>query len=372
MYAPFARRDSIRRAGGKEITLELYGLLLIFGILASILAITGCSTGQTATPPVTPGTPRDPGAVLPVLFDDDGSQDGTAALAYLLSHPGASIRAITVSYGEAHPDVFVQHLARKLDELGIEGIPLGAGQDAPLAGSNAFPDWLRESSDNFGGLPIPNADQTYPVHDAAELMVEIVNASPEPVIIFVSGAQTNLATALRLDESITGNIAGVYIMGGAVYVPGNMRGAAPESDNEVAGWNIYSDPQAAKEVFASGLSIYLVPLDATNQVTLDAEDIQPWRQGGSTADFALEIYERKLENFGGRDAETWDLMTAAIMLDPSLCGFAPLKLDVITADGTTSGQTVVDEDGAPNVEVCLSPDARRIKENFREVFSASQ
>ena len=65
--------------------------------------IAGCGAGRSATPPVTPGVPRDAGTVLPVIFDDDGSQDGTAALAYLLSHPGVSIRAITVSYGKAHP-----------------------------------------------------------------------------------------------------------------------------------------------------------------------------------------------------------------------------------------------------------------------------
>ena len=351
---------------------SVHRMLLAAGMLAMALALAGCGAGQPATPPVTRGAPRDPGAVLPVLFDDDGSLDGSAALAYLLSHPGVSVRAITVSYGEAHPDVFVQHMARKLDALGIEGIPLGAGQDAPLAGNHAFPDWLRESSDNFGGLPIPHADRTYPVQDAADLIVATVKASPEPLTLFVSGPQTNLAQALRRDARIAGNIAAVYIMGGALYVPGNIRGAAPESDNEVAGWNMYTDPQAAKEVFASGLPLYLVPLDATNQVTLDAEDIQPWREGGPTAAFAVEIYERWLANFGGRDAETWDLMTAAIMLDPSLCGFAALRLDVITADGPTSGQTVVDESGAPNVDVCLAPDANRIKENLREVFAASR
>lgn len=349
-----------------------YKMRLLTGMLAISLVIAGCSAGQSATPPVTPGAPRAPGAVLPVIFDDDGSQDGAAALAYLLSHPRVSIRAITISYGEAHPDVFVQHVARKLDELGIEGIPLGAGQDAPLAGSNAFPDWLRQSSDNFGGMPIPNAGKTYPIQDAAELIVATVNASPQPVTIFLSGPQTNLAQALRLNADIAANIAAVVIMGGAVYVPGNIKGLTPESDNEVAEWNIYADPQAAKEVLASGLPLYLVPLDATNQVTLDAEDIRPWREGGPIADFAVEIYERALENFGGSDAATWDLMTAAIMLDPSLCGFASLPLDVITADGATSGQTVVDEGGAPNVDVCLSPDAGRIKQTFRDVFSASR
>ena len=216
------------------MTRRSHRMLLVAGILPITLAIAGCSVGQSATPPVTPGAPRDPDTVLPVIFDDDGSLDGTAALAYLLSHPGVSIRAITISYGEAHPDIYIQHIARKLDELGIEGVPLGAGQDAPLAGSNAFPDWLRESSNNFGGLPIPNADQTYPVQDAAELIVATVNASPEPITIFLSGAQTNLAQALRLDPGISGNIAGVYIMGGAVYVPGNIKGLTLESGNEVA------------------------------------------------------------------------------------------------------------------------------------------
>jgi inosine-uridine nucleoside N-ribohydrolase len=161
-------------------------------------------------------------------------------------------------------------------------------------------------------------------------------------------------------------------MGGAVYAEGNITGLIPDSDNRVAEWNIHADPQAASEVFASGLPLYLVPLDATNQVTLNAEDIDPWREGGPTADFVVDIYERVIENWGGSDAAIWDLMTAAVMLDPSLCGFASLHLDVIIDEGATSGQTVVDEDGAPNVDVCLSPDASRIKQTLTDVFSASE
>jgi pyrimidine-specific ribonucleoside hydrolase len=345
--------------------------LLATYVLVLTLLTAGCQPEQPSNDNITPGPTRDPAAVLPVIFDDDGSQDGTAALAYLLSHPNVSLKAITISYGEAHPDVYVQHIARKLDELGIDGIPLGAGQDAPLAGSNAFPDWLRESSNDFGGLPTPNADQMYPVQDAAGLIVSTVNQSPEPVTIFLSGAQTSMAQALRLDPGIADNIAAVYIMGGAVYAEGNITGLIPDSDNRVAEWNIHADPQAASEVFASGLPLYLVPLDATNQVTLDPADIEPWRAGGPTADFAVDIYEKVLENWGGSNAAIWDLMTAAVMLDPSLCGFASLHLDVITADGATSGQTVVDESGTPNVDVCLSPDVGRIKQNLTNVFSAS-
>ena len=79
------------------MTRRLPGLLLIAGILALTLPTTGCSAGRSAAPPVTPGAPRDPGTVLPVIFDDDGSQEGTAALAFLQSHPGVPVRATNIS-----------------------------------------------------------------------------------------------------------------------------------------------------------------------------------------------------------------------------------------------------------------------------------
>ena len=106
-----------------------------------------------------------------VIYDDDGSWDGTTALLYLLSQPEISVQAIIISYGEAHPKVYIQYIGRMLDDFGIRDIPLGAGQDAPLANGTAFPDWLRQLSDNFWNVPLPNAGKTYPVQYAPELMV---------------------------------------------------------------------------------------------------------------------------------------------------------------------------------------------------------
>jgi purine nucleosidase/pyrimidine-specific ribonucleoside hydrolase len=306
-----------------------------------------------------------------VIFDDDGSPDGTVALAYLLANPGVSIRSISISYGEAHPSTYIQHIGRQVDQLGRGAIPLGAGQDSPLSGDNEFPDWLRDSADNFWGLPIPNPDKTYAVRDAAELMVDTINGSPEPVTIFISGPATNLAQALRLDPDIRADIAAVYIMGGAVNVPGNLSDLMSGSGNTVAEWNIYADPLAASEVFASGLEIYLVPLDATNQVSISRNDTRQWHSGGATADFAAGFYEMLLDSWNAQEAAIWDVMTAVIMVNPGLCEFTPLHLQVITAAGNTSGQTVLVPDAEPNVHVCLEPDAARIRQYLIDVFSAS-
>jgi len=320
---------------------------------------------QTATQPAY-GAPG-----FPVIFDDDGSPDGTTALFYLLSHPEVNLLSISISYGEAHPPVYIQHIGRKLDEFGITGIPLGAGQDTLPFGGGDFPEWMRRSSNDFWGLPVTYMERTYPEENAAWLMIQVVNNAPRPVTIFISGPSTNLAQALGIYPEISENIAAVYIMGGAVYVPGNISDLLPNSENTVAEWNIYGDPQSARQVFESGIPIFLVPLDATNQVSVNSSDTAQWRQGGNTADFAADIYEGVMNSGNPNGAQVWDLMTAAIMVNPDLCAFEPLHLEVINTIGPTSGQTMVVPNEEPNVNVCLQPDIQGIHENLVEIFSSA-
>jgi purine nucleosidase/pyrimidine-specific ribonucleoside hydrolase len=309
---------------------------------------------------------------LSVIYTDDGSPDGTTALLYLLSEPSVSLKAVNISYGEAHPQIYIQHMGRMLDKFGITAIPLGAGQDGPQTVNNDFPEWLRQSADNFWGLPVPNPQRIYPVQDSAQLMISIINQAPEAVTIFISGPCTDLATALQLDPRIKDNIKAVYIMGGAVYTPGNLSDLIPNPTNLVAEWNIFVDPQAAKEIFASGIDIYLIPLDATNQAKIDVTDINQWRAGGEVANFTADIYNMLLKSTDQPDIAIWDLMTAEIMVNPDLCSFQPLHLDVITEAGNTSGQTVVLPAGKPNINVCLKPNVVLIKQTLVEVFSRSR
>lgn len=304
-----------------------------------------------------------------LLYDDDGSRDGMAALLYLLSYPDISIQAITISYGEAHPQLYIQHIGCVLDMFGISDIPLGAGQDMPLAGGTPFPNWLRQLSDKFWDYPLPNADKTYPFQNAPNLMVSIINQAPEPITIFVSGPFTNLAQALQLDPAIKGNISAIYFMGGAVFVPGNITGLIRDSNNRVADWNIIADPQAAKAVFESGLELYMVPLDATNKVLLGQKDLLPWRQGDEKANMVVDLYDIMFSTWGLKTAEIFDLTAAVIMVQPQTCVFQPLHLDVVTENGNTLGQTIVVPNSKPNVHVCLEPNVDQVKQNLNETFS---
>jgi inosine-uridine nucleoside N-ribohydrolase len=60
-----------------------------------------------------------------VIIDDDGSQDGVTALAFMLANPKFDVQAITISQGIAHPEIFVDNLAKMLTRVGDTDIPVG-------------------------------------------------------------------------------------------------------------------------------------------------------------------------------------------------------------------------------------------------------
>jgi inosine-uridine nucleoside N-ribohydrolase len=298
---------------------------------------------------------------IPVIVDDDGSPDGITALLYFLSNPYYDVKAATVSYGEAHPDLFAGHILQLLAGLGRADIPVGAGRSTPLEGNNAFPDPWRQASDTFWGIELTSAPVNSDPVPAAELIVNTINGSPDPVLVFISGSHTNLAEALRQNPEIAGNIREVYIMGGSVYEPGNIKHDWPTIDNSVAEWNIWVDPVAAAEVFASGLPLHLIPLDATRQVSWTQSDVSGWVSSGSPeGKLAGELLQWMLDSWSAKGVYIWDLVTAIQASNPSVCPEVPLAISIVTDAGPEQGSMMVTQ-GAPNVSVCLNPDAGQVK-----------
>lgn len=298
---------------------------------------------------------------IPVIVDDDGSPDGMLALVFFLRNPLFDVKAVTISCGEAHPDLFAPHVQQLLASLGRADIPVGVGRATPLEGNNAFPDPWRQASDNFWGIAFSTkAILAQPV-PAAELMVKTLRNSTQPVLVFVSGNHTNLAEALRLDPGIVQHIRDIHIMGGSIHVPGNIKSDWPAIDNSVAEWNIWVDPVAAKEVFTSGLPIHLTPLDATQQVTWTKADALNWVASGAPAGaLAGDLLKWMLDSWSSTGVYIWDLVAAVTTTDPALCPEVSLAVDILVAPGPEQGRTAV-TDQSPNTAVCLHPDAEQIK-----------
>jgi purine nucleosidase/pyrimidine-specific ribonucleoside hydrolase len=305
---------------------------------------------------------------IPIIVDDDGSPDGLIALFYFLRHPGFDVRAVTVSCGEAHPDLFVRHIAQLLAFLGRTDIPVGAGRATPLEGNNAFPEPWRQASDSFWGITLPSSTTSAEPVPAAELIVDTLTASLQPVVLFVSGTHTNLAEALRLEPGIARQIRDVYIMGGSIRVTGNIHSDWPAIDNTVAEWNIWVDPVAAKEVFASGLSLHVIPLDATNQVLWTESDARRWASSGAPEGaLAADLLNWMLSSWSETGVYVWDLVAAVSATDTDLCPEVPFPLDVIVAPGPDQGRTVI-VDRPANAGVCLDPKAAQIQARAAQVL----
>jgi pyrimidine-specific ribonucleoside hydrolase len=328
-----------------------------------------CPQTTTARVEVTPFPTPTGQTKIPIIVDDDGSPDGVIALLYFLRNPLYDVRAVTISNGEAHPDLFAPQIIKFLTELGRESIPVWAGRGMPLEGNNAFPDPWRQASDGFWEIALSQTPSSTKPHQAAELIVETLSNSASPMMVFVSGTHTNLADALRLDQSIREHIGGVYVMGGSIYISGNIESDWPSIHNRVAEWNMWVDPVAADEVFASGLPLHLIPLDATNQVTWTEADALSWANSATPeGTFAADILRWMLRSWSTDNAYIWDLAAAAVMTDQRLCPEVPLALDVVVEVGSEQGRTMVG-DGAANTLVCLEPDTAQVKQNVADILS---
>ncbi|WP_226587680.1 nucleoside hydrolase [Microseira wollei] len=318
----------------------------------------------------------------PLIFDDDGSQDGMTALAYMLANPKFDIKAITIAQGIARPPIFVNNLERMLGRLNVSDIPLGVGRSNPLAGNNAFPDFIRDGSDTFWApfVTLPPTAPPFQTRPAAELIVETIKQSPDPVAILATGPLTNIAEALRLDASIINNISIVEIMGGAVFVPGNLKVLPdpPFATNAVAEFNIWLDPVADQEVFEAGnkgLKIQLTPLDATSKISFYRADQAAWLATGTPEsiiaseflDFALTVIQSNND-----PNPVWDLVAAINLSEPDFYPETPLHLKVDTESnpGATQGQTFAVDGLPPNVLVSLNPSFNNLSFSSSEVFSA--
>ena len=317
----------------------------------------------------------------PLIFDDDGSQDGMTALAYVLANPKFDVQAITIANGIARPDIFDENVKRMLGRLEDTNIPVGVGRSTPLEGNNEFPDFIRDASDTFWSpfVDLPAEVPDIESQSAVDLIIDTVNNSPEPVAILATGPLTNIAEALRQDPDIINNISVVQIMGGAVFVEGNLPvlPEPPFSTNEVGEFNIWIDPVAAQEVFDAGergLKIQLTPLDATNQIEFDRDDYTEWLETATPeSEIAAEFLDYALEIIQSDNDPNpvWDLVAAINLSEPNFSPETPLHIDVDTESdpGDTQGQTVAVEGLPPNVLVSLDPSFENITFDEGETFS---
>src|SRR5262245_39994485 len=212
-------------------------------------------------------------AARPFIIDTDVGVDDIIAIIYLLQQPNIHVKAITIaSTGNAHCLPALRNTLGLLKLMNRTDIPADCGRLTPLDGQHQFPKSVLEESDTLAGaaklLPEVNATSK---QKGVDLMINTIRKSRQPVTILAIGPLTNIAEALQKAPDIKNRILAIYIMGGAVHVPGNLSDVGVKMSNSTAEWNIYLDPLAADIVFKQSIPITLVPLDVTNKLPIDMQ-----------------------------------------------------------------------------------------------------
>jgi pyrimidine-specific ribonucleoside hydrolase len=338
--------------------------------LGLIVLLAACGAPSAPRPTATPftGEPRS------VIIDTDMAADDWMAILYLLQRPDVSVAAITVTgTGEAHCEPGIQNALELAALAGQPDIPVSCGSETPLQGDHAFPmDW-RVRVDSLAGLTLPDNPAAPASQSAVELLTSTIQSSPGSVTVLTLGPLTNLAEALQDTPELKDQLEMVYIMGGAVDVPGNVGSSRAGIDNSFADWNIYVDPHAAAIVFQSGVPITLVPLDATNHVPVTNDFFKRLKNEHKTpeATFVFDVLTEYQDFIQMGGYCFWDPLAAAILTENSLATLENRRLVVIEEEGSESGRTQVNANGA-SIRVAVSADSERFEQLFLDTLNAPE
>lgn len=164
-----------------------------------------------------PALAQNTAAPVPVIIDTAFAADDWMAILFLLQHPGADVRAITLTgAGEAHCDPGVRNALNLAALADQPDIPVACGRETPLEGEHTFPDEWRTSVDSMFGIPMPTNEAEPFAGDAVALLQASIAASPQPPVLITLGPLTNIAELFAADPALTAQVARVVIMGGAV------------------------------------------------------------------------------------------------------------------------------------------------------------
>lgn len=303
-----------------------------------------------------------------IVIDTDGGIDDALALLFALASPEASVEAITTVHGNVPVEVATSNVREVLDIAGRD-VTVAVGCARPLVSEPVFAGHVH-GADGLGGWTRTAPGFTMPASESAmETILRLARQFPGEMTLVTIGPLTNAANALRTDPAAFRALKRIVTMGGAVWERGNVTSTAE--------FNIYADPEAAREVIHGGVPITLVGLDVTHKVEFTRERLDDLlgSRTGLRSGFLRCICEKMFSFYRahlGRDVFfLHDPLAVAVALDATLVETCALHLDIETKGELTRGMTVPERRPwirAPaNVDVCTNVEADR----FLRVFSAT-
>src|SRR5207302_2469011 len=126
-------------------------------------------------------------------------------------------------------------------------------------------------------------------------------------------------------------------------------------------WNILNDIPSAQKLFAAGVPLFVMPLDATQLKLDEVKRAFLFSQGTPLTDALTLLYHQ----WGQQTPTLFDPMTIAFLVNPALCPVQPMHIRVdekgftrpdpapSAASNPSSAPNPPNVHAAPNAQVCL-------------------
>ncbi|MFT4566250.1 MAG: purine nucleosidase [Saprospiraceae bacterium] len=188
-----------------------------------------------------------------IWIDTDAGTDDAMALIMALRCSDLEVIGISTVGGNVPLDKVVQNVLY-ICELCNANVPVHLGAAQPLDRALGTADFIH-GKDGLGDIGLSLKDRMSSSEDAVNSMIEAIRAFPKELTVVNLGPLTNMAMVIRSAPEILDLIDHTYVMGGLVDLPGNVT--------PLAEFNIWADPEAAQEVFTSGLTMTTIGWDTT-------------------------------------------------------------------------------------------------------------
>ncbi|MDN5851668.1 MAG: nucleoside hydrolase [Actinomycetia bacterium] len=273
----------------------------------------------------------------PIILDCDPGHDDALAMLLAYANPALDLRAITTVAGNQTLAKVTDNAQRVATLAGITDVPIAAGADRPLVRDLVVAQDVHGQT-GLDGADLPAAQVALNAASATDLMAQTIAKADQPVTLVPTGPLTNVAHLLREHPEAADGIEQIVWMGGSTG-RGNVT--------PYAEFNAFVDPEAAAEVFASGLPVTMIGLNVTHQALATDEVVARIRAVDSglatTIADLLSFFASTYERIWGLPAPpVHDAVAVARVIDTDLveCTRAPVSIE--TSGEFTSGATVVD------------------------------
>lgn len=305
-----------------------------------------------------------------IILDTDPGIDDALAFILAFNSPELKVEAVTTVAGNVNHTKGHKNAKRLLEFLAVEDVPVCAGAVTPLVKKLGHAEEFHGKT-GLGDSTLPEPTMKTDPRSAVDIILEKADELGKNLTLVAVGPLTNIAVAILADPMLPEKVDKLVIMGGAFNLTPYGHGNA----NSVAEFNIWLDPEAAKIVFNSGISMVAAGLDTTTHpdYRMSREMFEGIvAKGNRTTDLVNDLCRSLVERFNGFSLHDPQAMTYVI--DPTMFTTEKYKVDVECTGELTRGMTVVErrlyrivKDEA-NVDVVVKVDAdgflRLIKERI--------